>query len=101
VRNTVPPQLRGILETITYASQAVPEVIARDLEFLPDANFCFCSSIQASISRGMPVSAHWSRAFTSLSTSALVFAISPGESVAGCHAGTRGEVYDIQQFSSH
>jgi hypothetical protein len=28
VRNTVPPQLRGILETITYASQAVPEGIA-------------------------------------------------------------------------
>jgi hypothetical protein len=50
VRNTVPLQLRGILETITYASQAVPELIARYFGFLPDANFCFCSSIQASIS---------------------------------------------------
>jgi hypothetical protein len=38
---------------------------------------------------------------SSLSISALIFSTSPGESVAGSHAGTRGEVYDIQQFSSH
>jgi hypothetical protein len=39
----------------------------------------------------MPVSAHWSQAFSGLSISALTFIISPGESMAGSHAGLVGK----------
>jgi hypothetical protein len=35
----------------------------------------------------MPVSTHWSQAFSSLSISTLTFIISPGESMAGSHVG--------------
>ena len=68
--------------------------------FLPDANFCRCASIQASINLRMPVSAHSSPAFSSLSISALILAISAGESMARPHAGLVRK-YDIQQFSSN
>ena len=40
-----------------------PGNIAGYFGILPDANFCYCFSIQASISLRMPVSAHWSQAF--------------------------------------
>jgi hypothetical protein len=71
-RNTVPARLRGILQTIIYRVKQAGGV-AGEFEFLPDADFCFCASIQASIRLWMPVSAHWSRAFSSLSISGLIF----------------------------
>jgi hypothetical protein len=65
-RNTAPAQLRGILETINLRESSNPAMVVGYFGILPDANFCSCSSIQASITLRMPVSTHWSQAFSSL-----------------------------------
>jgi hypothetical protein len=46
------------------------------------ASFCFCSTIQSSICFRIPLSVHSLWAFRSLSISALIIALSPGESMA-------------------
>jgi hypothetical protein len=52
-------------------------------ELSPEINFFFSFSIQPSIRCRMPPSSQFSRAFSSLSISALILAISPGEGIGG------------------
>lgn len=63
------------------------------------ANFLFSASIQASIRSRMPLSEHSSRSFSSRVISALICAISSGDSMAGS-VRYRTKVSNIDHFHS-
>ena len=73
----------AMLVKIYGASNDSPESLVGYFDSCADTNLCFASAIQSSITFLMPPSAQLLRAFSSLSSSALISAISPGESIGG------------------